>query len=243
MQGGVSTWCLVILHVGRSVPDECPQEAVDLYRRCISTSPQARPTASELVQRLEQLRLIKAHTAPASAERGAQTPLISPLPTPLALNPAPAAAPAERPSGAVGEHGESREKAVGGDARPPRGPGEATGAPAAAEGEALGAGRGPDGGPQEGRHAVQSRRSAPHNPAGSPSPAESRLAGRATYSGPSGERGPGAGGVAGPTLPSPADAPLTRVSVDSDDRAAKVLQAMQERAAAREAAKGSPRVL
>ena len=225
------------------MPNECPQEAVDLYRRCISTSPQARPSASELVQRLEQLRLIKAHTAPASTERGAQTPLISPLPTPSALTPAPAAAPAERLSGAVGEHGEARDEAAGDDARPPRGPFEASRAPAAAQGEASGAGRGPEGGPKEGHDAVQSRRSAPTNPAGSPSPTESRFAGRATYSGPSGERGPGAGGVAAPALPSRADAALTRVSVDSDDRAAKVLQAMQQRAAAREAAKGSPRVL
>ena len=229
------------------MPDECPQEAVDLYRRCISTSPQARPTASELVQRLEQLRLIKAHTAPASTERGAQTPLISPLPTPGALNPVATAAPAERPGGAVGGHGEAREEAVGDDARPPRGPFEASRAPAAAQGEAPGAGRGPEGGPTEGHHAVQSRRSAPSHPASIPGPTESPLAGRATYGGP-GEQGPGParpgiGGVAGPALPTPADAPLTRASVDSDDRAAKVLQAMQERAAAREAAKGSPRVL
>ena len=235
---------------GCSVPEECPQEAVDLYRRCIITSAQARPTASELVQRLEQLRLLKAYTAPASTERTPQTSLISPIPsTPGARRHAAAAAPALRLCGDAGERGGPQGDIRGEDVGAHRGPGGVAGAPAPAAGESSGAVRGPQGEPKEGRVTVQRRLSAPYNPADNPSPAEGRPPGRATYGGPSGEQGPGPArpgntGAGGHALKHAADPPLPeRASADADDRAGRVLQAMQARAAARETARAVHREL
>ncbi len=33
-------------------PQDCPQEVVDLYERCIAEQPEQRPTAAELLQTL-----------------------------------------------------------------------------------------------------------------------------------------------------------------------------------------------
>lgn len=35
-----------------SAPQDCPQEVVDLYERCIAEQPEQRPTAAELLQTL-----------------------------------------------------------------------------------------------------------------------------------------------------------------------------------------------
>jgi serine/threonine protein kinase len=37
------------------VPEECPPEVAELYRRCVEEEPQARPTAAEVVQALDAL--------------------------------------------------------------------------------------------------------------------------------------------------------------------------------------------
>ena len=39
----------------RRVPDECPQAAVDLHLRCISSEPEARPTAAEIIHLISRL--------------------------------------------------------------------------------------------------------------------------------------------------------------------------------------------
>jgi len=247
----------------RSVPDECPQQAVDLFRQCIEREPERRPSASEVVLRLEQLRLVKASSAPQAPAHAAPAPAApTPPPTPLAAEAALGAEP-RGPAGAEGQgEGIAPRESTAGSPREPGALGGAAAGPAFTNslGAMLPAGsgaaaiRGPFADcPASDAHAgagtgLRAGGASAREPGEAP-PARGRLAfaqriSRASDPG-AGQDTPGAGppgAAAAPGAPALPNAALGRPSADLDPRrkAGRVLEEMQAKAAARASARRAP---
>jgi len=252
----------------RSVPGECPQQAVDLFRQCIEREPERRPSASEVVLRLEQLRLVKASSAPQAPAQAAPAPA-APAPATPTAPPTPLAAEAAlgaEPRGPAGAEGPGegiapRESAAGSPreagalggaaagpaftnslgAMQPAGSGAATSRGPFADCPASDAHAGAGAGLRAGGASAREPGEAP--------PARGRQAfaqriSRASDPG-TGQDMPGAGmpgAATAPGAPASPNAVLGRPSTNFDPRmkAGRVLEEMQTKAAARAAARRAP---